>query len=87
MTVTLNHSHEFKDYNLEKLYGVLKTSELEIHQDDGIERSQRKEKTVALVVKEKEIKKAVSSEEEVVSEAPRRNAGEGKLEAEEAKAK
>ena len=25
MIVSLRHSHEFKDYNLEKLYGVLKT--------------------------------------------------------------
>ena len=28
MTVSLRHLHEFKDYNLEKLYGVLKTYEL-----------------------------------------------------------
>ena len=31
---------------------------------------QRKEKTVALVAKDKEIKKTVSSEDEVVSDAP-----------------
>ena len=29
MTVSLRRSYEFKDYNLEKLYGVLKTYELE----------------------------------------------------------
>ena len=28
MTIFLRYSHEFKDYNLEKLYGVLKTYEL-----------------------------------------------------------
>ena len=33
MTISLRHSHEFKDYNLEKLYGVLKTYEMEIQQD------------------------------------------------------
>ena len=43
MTVSLRHSHEFKDYNLEKLYGVLKTYELEIQQDDEIEKSQKKD--------------------------------------------
>ena len=42
MTVYLRHSHEFKDYNLEKLYGVLKTYELEIQQDEEIDESQRK---------------------------------------------
>ena len=30
MIVSFRHSHEFKDYNLEKLYGVLKAYELEI---------------------------------------------------------
>ena len=72
---------------LKSLYGVLKTYELEIQQDDEIERSQRKEKTVALVAKDKEIKKAVSSEEEAVSEAPIRDAGEGKVEARKGKGK
>ena len=80
MIVSLKHSHEFKDYNLKKLYGVLKTYELEIQQNDEIERTQRKEKTISLVAKVKEIKKFVSSEEEAVSEAPRRNDSEGKLE-------
>ena len=87
MTVPLRHSHEFKDYNLEKMYGVLNTYELEIQQDNEIETSQRKEKTVALVEKDKEIKKAVSSDEEAVSEAPRKNAGVGKLKAEKGKGK
>ena len=40
MTVSLRHSHEFKDYNLEKFYGVLKTYELEIQQDEEIEKGQ-----------------------------------------------
>ena len=56
MIVSLRHTHEFKDYNLEKLYGVLKTYELEIQQDEEIEKSQRKKKTMALVAKHKEDK-------------------------------
>ena len=30
MTVSLRYSHELKDYTLDKLYGVLRTYELEI---------------------------------------------------------
>ena len=54
LTIYLRHSHEFKDYNLEKLYRVLKTYKLEIQQDEEIEKNQMKEKTVALVAKHKE---------------------------------
>ena len=39
---SLRHAHEFKDYNLENLYGVLKTYKLEIQHDDEIEKSQKK---------------------------------------------
>ena len=67
MTVSLRHSHEFKDYNLKKLYGVLKTYELEIQQDEEIEKGQRKDKLVALVAKNKE------EEASEVVEAPSRN--------------
>ena len=38
MTMSLRHPHEFKDYTLDKLYGVLRTYELEIQQN---ERSRR----------------------------------------------
>ena len=78
MTVSLRHSHEFMDYNLEKLYGVLKTYELEIQQDEEIEKGQRKEKSVALVAKHKEVKEEEAS---VVA------ISEGKLEARKGKAK
>ena len=54
MTVSLRHSHEFKEYTLEKLYGVLRTYELEIQQDEEIEKSQKKKKSVALVVQDKD---------------------------------
>ena len=49
MTVSLRHSHELKEYTFENLYGVLRTYELEIQQDEEIEKSQRKDKSVALV--------------------------------------
>ena len=39
MTVSLRNSHEFKDNNLEKMYGVLKTYEWVIQQDEEIEKS------------------------------------------------
>ena len=54
MTVSLKYSIEFKGYNLEKLYGVLKTYELEIQQDEEIEKGQRKDKSIAIVAKNKE---------------------------------
>ena len=83
MTVSLRHSHEFKDYNLEKLYGVLKTYELEIQQDEEIEKSQRKEKSVALVAKSKE----EETSEGEVAEAPSKIAGENKQDAGKGKSK
>ena len=49
MTVALRQSSEFKEHSLEKLYGVLKTYELEIQQDEELEKGQRKDKSVALV--------------------------------------
>ena len=40
VTVSLLYSHEFKDYNLEKLFGVLKTYEPQIQHDEVIEKGQ-----------------------------------------------
>ena len=42
MTVSLRHYHEFKDYTLDKLHGVLRTYELEIQQDEEIEKCTEK---------------------------------------------
>ena len=81
MTVSLRNSHEFKDYNLENLYGVLKTHELKIQQDEEIE------KIVALVAKNKGDKKVVSSEGEVINGAPNRSVCEGKAKANKGKGK
>ena len=50
MTVSLSNSPGFKDYTLERLYGILKTYELEMEHDEKIERGQKKENSsVALV--------------------------------------
>lgn len=46
-------SQDFKDYTLRKMYGVLKTYELEMQLDEEIERIQSKNKTIALVAKNK----------------------------------
>ena len=54
MTVSLMHSHEFKDYTLDKLYGVLRTYELEIQQDEEIEKGQRKDKSIALAAQDED---------------------------------
>ena len=76
MTVSLIHSHEFKDYNLEKLYGVLKTYELEIQQDEEIEKGKRKDKSVTLFAKNKK----EETSEWVVVEAPSKIAGKNRHE-------
>ena len=83
MTVSLRHSYEFKDYKLEKLYGALKTYELEIQQDEEIEKGQRKDKSVALVTKNKE----EETSEVVVTEAPIKIVGESRHEAGKGKGK
>ena len=54
MIVSLRHSHKFKYYTLEKLYGVLRTYELEIQQDEEIEKGLRKDKSIALVAHDKD---------------------------------
>ena len=49
MTVSLRNSQEYKDYTLDRLYGVLKTYELKMEQDEKIEKSQKKGNSVAIV--------------------------------------
>ena len=65
MTVSLRHSHEFKDYTLDKLYGVLRTYELEIQQDEEIEKGQRKDKSIALAAQDED--KVKNKYEKVIS--------------------
>lgn len=40
-TVFVKNSYECKDFNLDTLYGVLKTYELEMQQDDEIEKGKK----------------------------------------------
>ena len=38
MKISLRNAQEFKDYTLERLYGILKTYELQMELDDEIEK-------------------------------------------------
>ncbi|KAL8103720.1 hypothetical protein AgCh_028067 [Apium graveolens] len=49
MTVSLRNSQDYKEFTLERLYGILKTYELEIEQDEGIERGKKKGGSIELV--------------------------------------
>ena len=53
MTVSLRHFHEFKDYTIDKLYGVLRTYELEIQQDEEIEKARERTSQLLLLHKMK----------------------------------
>ena len=62
MTVALRQAQNFNEYSLDKLYGILKTYELEIQQDEELEKNSKREKTVALVAeKEEEEEKTLMS--------------------------
>nr|XP_017250775.1 PREDICTED: uncharacterized protein LOC108221405 [Daucus carota subsp. sativus] len=54
MTVALRQAQNFNEYSLDKLYGILKTYELEIEQDEVLEKNSKKEKSVALVAEKEE---------------------------------
>ncbi|KAK1384154.1 hypothetical protein POM88_021889 [Heracleum sosnowskyi] len=49
MTVSLRNTQEYKDYTLERLYGTLKTYELEMEQDEEIEKVHKKGGSIALI--------------------------------------
>ncbi|KAL8097255.1 hypothetical protein AgCh_030400 [Apium graveolens] len=49
MTVSLRNSQDYKDFTLERLYGILKTYELEMEQDELLEKGKKKGGSVALV--------------------------------------
>ncbi|KAK1401563.1 hypothetical protein POM88_001168 [Heracleum sosnowskyi] len=49
MTVSLRNTQEYKVYTLERLYGTLKTYELEMEQDEEIEKVQKKGGSIALI--------------------------------------
>ncbi|KAL8120221.1 hypothetical protein AgCh_017385 [Apium graveolens] len=59
MTVLLRNSLDYKKFTLERLYGILKTYELEIEQNERMEKGRKKGGSIALVAeleKEKEMK-------------------------------
>ncbi|KAL8103865.1 hypothetical protein AgCh_028164 [Apium graveolens] len=73
MTVSLRNSQDYKEYTLDRLYGILKTYKLEIEQDEQMERGKKKGGAIALVVsQEKEMK------DETVDSAPNPRVCEGK---------
>ena len=55
MTVSLRNSQEYKSFTLDRLYGVLKTYELEMEQDEELEKGQKKGTSVALVASNSEM--------------------------------
>ena len=50
MTVSLRNSQDYKEFTLERLYGILKTYELEIEQDERMMKGRKKGGFIALVV-------------------------------------
>ena len=54
MTVSLRNSQEYKSYTLDRLYGVLKTYELEMEQDEELEKGHKKGTSVALIASNNE---------------------------------
>ena len=59
MTVSLRNSQDYKEFTLDRLYGILKTYELEIEQDEKLEKGRKKGGSITLVAEqenEKEIK-------------------------------
>ena len=80
MTVALRQAQNFNENSLDKIYGILQTYELEIQQDEELEKNSKKEKTMALVAEKKEEEeKALKSV--VAGKASSSTACEGKNEA------
>ncbi|KAK1403155.1 hypothetical protein POM88_002760 [Heracleum sosnowskyi] len=75
MTVSLRNTQEYKDFTLERLYGTLKIYELEMEQDEEIEKVQKKTGSVALVASGE---KAEDMKEEAAETTPSQSAYEGR---------
>ncbi|KAK1369557.1 hypothetical protein POM88_035649 [Heracleum sosnowskyi] len=84
MTISLRNTQEYKDFTLERLYGTLKTYELEMEQDEEIEKVQKKIGSVALVAS---VNKADDMKEETAEATPSRSACEGRTESRKCKGK
>ena len=62
MIVALRQTQNFNEYILDIIYGILKTYELEIQQDKGMDKGSKKERIVPLVVeKDKEQENVIKS--------------------------
>ena len=76
-SISLRNSQDYKDFTLERLYGILKTYELEMEQDELLEKGRKKGGFVALV-DENERKEELKAE--VVKVVPSLNIGKDKSE-------
>ncbi|KAK1395993.1 hypothetical protein POM88_005856 [Heracleum sosnowskyi] len=84
MTVSLRNTQEYKSFTLERLYGTLKTYELEMEQDEEIEKSQKKGGSVALVASTEEHEDV---KKETVKATQSSSACEGRIESNKGKGK
>ena len=85
MTVSLRNTQEHKGYTFERLYGILKTYELEMEQDEEIEKNQRKGGSAALMASSQEVHDDEDCEAAITTPNPR--VCEGKNEASKGKGK
>jgi hypothetical protein len=84
MTVSLRNTQEYKTFTLERLYGTLKTYELEMEQDEEIEKAQKKTGTVALVANLGQLEEKRT---EAAQSTPNREVCEGRTESSRGKEK
>ncbi|KAL8134067.1 hypothetical protein AgCh_009219 [Apium graveolens] len=74
-TVFLINSQDYKEFTLERLYGIVKTYELEFKQDEQIDKGRKKRGFVALVAEQERGKEM---KVEVVESAPNSRVCKGK---------
>ncbi|KAK1366163.1 hypothetical protein POM88_041724 [Heracleum sosnowskyi] len=84
MIVSFTNTQEYKDFTVERMYGTLKTYELEMEQDEEIEKVQKKTGFVALVAS---VNKAEDMKEEIAEATPSPSACEGRTESRKCKGK
>lgn len=78
ITMSMRNTQEYREYSLERLYGILKTYELEMEQDDEIEKIQRKGGSATLMASVKEVQS--EDEETPTKAAPNPRVCEGRTE-------
>ena len=85
MTVSLRNTQEYKGYTLERMYDILKTYELEMEQDDEIERIQKKGGSAVLIASSQDMHDGGKIEVAIATPNPR--VCEGRAEASKSKGK